>query len=125
MTARATRVRKIRVVLDDRTSAMPDEVLECRGFNHNWVRQPVAPHKAIEMARDGYKLIIRVCRERQDGTGGCGNTWTQTFSRHDGSLVEEQRDYDKGYLVPPGTGRMGKAEARKALWAREDAQFYH
>ena len=118
------RLRKFRVSLDERTGAMPDEVLECRGFNHHWVRRPVSPARFIAMARQGYKEVVRVCQTKPDGTGGCGNTWTQVFNRNTGGLVEDDRSYDANYKVPRGSGRMSKAEARKALWAREDAELY-
>jgi len=117
-------VPKLKVSLDERTGAMPDQVLECRGFNHHWVRRPVTPTRFLQMAKAGYKEVVRVCQTGPDGSGGCGNTWTQVFSRQTGGLVEDDRTYDKDYKVPKGTGRMSKAEARKALWAREDKQLY-
>lgn len=109
--------RKLRVALDERTRKMPDVALDHRGFNHPWVRMPVSPERFAELAAAGLKEIVRHC--------ACGTVWTQVFNRTSGERVEQQRVYtDKSYHVPKGSGRMSKAAARAALFAREDEALY-
>lgn len=111
--------RKLKVVIDDRTSKLDNQSLDCRGFNHLWRRQPQTPSQAADLSRRGLKEIIRVC------AGGCGGRWEQVFSRTNGTAISDKRVYDnKDYLLPPGSGRLSKDDARVALFAREDSDLY-
>ncbi len=112
------RVKKLRVVLDDRTEKLTDGMLECRAFRHAFKRLPPSPDRFAELLKAGYKEVVERC------VGGCGTTLTRVFDRRSGSLVEERREYDRDYRMPKASGRMSKDEARKALWVREDAQLY-
>lgn len=114
----AARGKKLRVQLDDRTEKLTDGMLECRGDAHDWRRMPPNPARFAEMAKAGYKEVVKRC------VGGCGTTLTRVYDRRNGGIIEEHRDYDPDYKMPKGSGRMSKADARVALWVREDAQLY-
>lgn len=112
------RAKKLRVFLDDRTEKLTDGMLECRGNRHDFRTAPPNPARFAALARDGLKEVVEHC------VGGCGTRLTRVFNRRTGAMTEQHRTYDRDYKMPRGTGRMSKDEARKALWAREDAQLY-
>ena len=93
-------------------------------MGHNPVRQATPPTRFLEMARQGYREEVYECRPREDGTGGCGRTWTRVWSRRTGMLVDSTDRYPQDFAVPKGTGRLSRAEARKATWEIEDAPLY-
>jgi len=113
-------VRKLEVpLIDERTDGMDDRTLTCRSFGHQWVREPAGRERLLVMLQQGYKEIVFRC------ANGCGQTIVTVYNRSSGDVVEHRRDYgDRSYLVPKGTGRMDRTEARKALWLREDRELY-
>jgi hypothetical protein len=106
--------RKYRIgPLDERTNNISDEGLVCRAYGHRWIRVP-QPHDAVlKLARKGLAEAVRVCEN------GCGSQWLETYSLHSFETVESKRHYgDRSYLLPHGTGRLHRQEARKAEFGR-------
>lgn len=112
------RAKKIRVRLDGRTEKLTDQMLNCRGFRHDFRKLPPSPQRFDELLRKGYKEVVERC------VGGCGTTWTRVFDRKNGAMIEQHRSYDSDYKMPKGSGRMSKDDARAALFAREDEELY-
>jgi hypothetical protein len=105
--------------LDERTELLNPQALSCRGYQHAMVRRPVPAERYLEMAEMGYREEVWICGS------GCGYTRTVVYDRASGDIVESHTVYtDKEYLVPSGTGRLAKRDARKALWVREDQELY-
>lgn len=105
--------------LDDRTRDMPAAALYCRSFGHNPVMKPVSRVQARQAADEGCKELVFVC------SNGCGRTRTVVLRLVDGGVVSDTSYYaDRAYHVPPGTGRMHRADARLAWLVQEEPQVY-
>lgn len=113
--------------VDERTDDMETRMLYCRGHGHRMLERPVSAARFLEMAQMGYREEVFVCVTQMPGsdTIGCGYSRTVVYDRNSGDIVESETDYaNRGYLLKPGAGRLPRAVARVALWARTDADLY-
>ncbi len=121
-TPRRSRSKRLApLVVDERTKDMTTEALVCRGgLNHAWIEIPQAEDDARSNRLLGIAEIKAVCH------GGCGGMWVRQWSTltEPWLLIKNKRDYGANYLVPKGTGRLPKHEARKAYFARKFPGVY-
>lgn len=113
--------RKIRLGLavDDRTQHMSDEALVCRRLGHKWALKGLPRKRFLELLDKGLTEDRRYCEH------GCGSTWTQVWDVRTGKIVEMERKYPaRGeYLLPPGSGRLHRDDARVAAFARQYTEY--
>ncbi len=106
-------MRRRNVEVDDRTAGMTLEALRCRRLGHSWIDLPIGKARRAELAGRGLSELIVQCERgtlRMIETVDL-ETWEVVSKRPDGG-------YPPGYLVPPGSGRLPRAEARKAYMVR-------
>lgn len=114
----AARRRKVNVDLDvdDRTTAMSNEALFCRKLGHNWQQRGMTRRRYHELIQQGIMEDALYC------ANGCGWTWDIVYTLRNGDVITSKRrpPRDSGsYLMPAGSGRMNRAQARVAYAARQ------
>lgn len=117
----ATKPKKLSLKLpvDQRTSDMSDEALYCRRWGHRWEIKAISRKRFLELLALGQQESQRYC------SNGCGSTWTELWDVYTGDVLETRRDYPKGrdYLMPTGSGRLNRSQARVAQFAREYSSY--
>ena len=110
---------KFSLDVDDRTSEMSEEALFCRSRGHKWGDRGITRRRYAELLADGLMEDNRYCEN------GCGGTWRQVWSLRNGEILVNERLYPKGsdYLAPKGRGRILRAQARIARFARSNPRF--
>lgn len=109
--------RKMRFEVDDRTSGMSANALECRGLNHPWLRQPIDPARRAELAPARQVERVMLCPR-------CRTRRYDVRQLPTYELVGRRYEYGEDYLVQReerGQGRLPSAAALLALDVREDA----
>lgn len=107
--------RQITIELDVNpdTEEMEGEALHCRSFGHVWkVYEPPKSEQMKQLA-EGLITYDRECINQ------CGCTWSTTYSVPDFKPVRDKRSYQGGYLMPAGKGRLARADALAARFARQ------
>lgn len=113
-TKKVTSPTKIEIVVDERTTDLSDEALECRESNHSWLRLPADPQRRPALFAEGQYEKVRQCSR-------CNTTRTDTYLIRTGELVTRKYSYAEGYLLATkGGGYLYVAEIRKAQFAREN-----
>jgi hypothetical protein len=109
---------KINLDINSDTDNMSDTALLCRTFGHRWVRQASSRSRTLELLAVGCAEYSRYCEN------GCGSTWRQVWSFRERMMVENSRTYPRGdYLMPAGAGRLHRADAIAANFAREHPEL--
>lgn len=105
--------------IDDRTNEMSEEALFCRSRGHKWGDRGITRKRYAELLADAMMEDNRYCEN------GCGSTWRQVWSLRTGEILVNDRDYPKGgeYRAPKGQGRVLRAQARIARFARSNPRF--
>lgn len=111
---------KFRITIDDRTVDMTMEALLCRESGHHWNRVPQGPQRRALMADRGQTETVRVCST-------CSSQrielyWLPSFE----PAAANHYVWSAGYLIAKefaGTGRLSRAEVRKALFARDNVDL--
>lgn len=105
--------------VDDRTGSMSDEALYCRRYGHKWTVKAISRRRFQELIQAGHNEDNRYCEN------GCGSTWRQLWDVRSGEVLENERDYPRNgeYLLPTGSGRLHRNEARVALFARQYSAY--
>lgn len=100
--------------VDERTSELSDEALVCRSRGHKWEDRALTRKRYAEMLMEGFMIDAMYCGH------GCGCTWEITWAVRNGEVIESKREYprDRSYLLPSGTGRLHRNNARVARAAR-------
>lgn len=106
---------RLNLRVDSRCDNLTDEALFCRTFGHKWVRKAMSRRRFQELIANGQSEYNRYCEN------GCGSTWRQLYDVATGEILEQERQYPTGgeYLLPTGSGRLRRNEARVANFARE------
>ncbi len=105
--------RKLKLTLHDATNDMDDEALLCRAEGHLWQRYELSEAELRRQLAEGYFERRSVCDR------GCG---VELYVLKDAITHETvRRTYTfpkEGYKMPPGGGRLRRAEASKAQFVR-------
>lgn len=111
--------RKFRLQVDDRTDHLTDEALFCRTHGHKWGMKAISRARFQQLIKNGHSEFQRYCEH------GCGSTWRQLWDVRTGEVLENDRHYPSGgeYLMPPGTGRLRRPQARVAQFARTHPSY--
>lgn len=106
---------KVKLDIDSRTEVMTDEALVCRAWGHKWERRAASRKRTLELLEKGLAEYLRYCEN------GCGCTWRILIDLS-GHVVEQERTYPKNgaYRMPSGSGRLSRASAFPAFFAREN-----
>jgi hypothetical protein len=114
---RSSVLKKINLDLpvDERTKEMSNQALICRRGGHRWVDQALPRRQTLENLKNGIMEYRKACK--------CGYSISETWSIRERMRVESKARYPKGgeYLMPPGSGRLSRAEAFAASVVREVA----
>src|ERR1700755_3416567 len=115
----ATRKIRLGLRVDDRTEHMSDEALYCRRYGHKWALKAITRKRFLELLALGHSEDNRYCEH------GCGSSWRQLWDVHTGEVLENERKYPTAgeYLMPSGTGRLHRNEARVAHFARQHSEL--
>lgn len=110
---------KINLDINSNTDSMTDTALLCRTFGHKWTRQAQSRSRTLELLQVGCTEYSRFCEN------GCGSTWRQVWSFRERMMVENVRTYPTNgeYLMPSGSGRLHRADAIAANFARENPEL--
>lgn len=104
-----------RIQVDERTENMPLEVLTCRRLGHAWEERPQGRRRRrnAELREQGLEQSVLRCTR-------CTLTMVETVDQDTWEVISRTPEggYPPGYLVPRGSGRLPRAEARKAYAAR-------
>ncbi len=117
------------VPVDERTKDMTEAALLCRSLGHQWVMRAASRQHTLSLLRQGLREFDRECRRPHpllpNEVLRCGGTWRQVWSIHERMIVENERHYPPAgaYLLPPGTGRLARADAIVAQVAREFPEY--
>lgn len=112
-------VNKVVMQVDERTANLSEKALFCRTYGHKWGVIPIGAARHAELLRQGLTETHRECEH------GCGSTWWELWEVSSGNVVDFERKYATAideagqYRMPKGTGRLPRAEARKANFARQ------
>lgn len=111
--------RKFKVTVDARTEHLSDEALICRRYGHRWTLKAMSRRRFQELIKKGQMEDDRYC------DNGCGGTWRQLWNVRNGQVIENERHYPSGgaYLLPSGSGRLHRDDARVAQFARDYAAY--
>lgn len=114
MPRKARRVLSFDLGVDERTSQMSEEALYCRKRGHKWGEKGITRKRYTELLAQGLWEDSYYCEN------GCGGTWRLVWSLRTGEVLEKDRRYPTGgdYLMPRGSGRLSRNEARIAHAAR-------
>ncbi len=115
MANRRRRVLPFDLEVDDRTSQMSEEALNCRRRgSHKWEEKGMTRRRYNELLAQGLWEDSYVCGN------GCKATWRQIWSLRTGEVIEAERRYPTGgeYRMPKGEGRLPRNQARIAYAAR-------
>jgi hypothetical protein len=105
--------RRLNLSVDDRTDGLSDEALFCRSNGHKWALRALSRKRFNELLDLGLTEKYFYCEN------GCEGIWRYVYRIEDGSVVEAERRYPtKGYLLPKNSGRLSRAAARVADFAR-------
>lgn len=104
---------KFRLEADDRTDDMSLDALQCRSMNHPWARVPLSPSRRAELTKLGQTEWVWNCAR-------CDAQRSDRFELPHFTTLATTINYPDNYLCPKGTGRLRRAEARKALFMRAD-----
>jgi hypothetical protein len=119
----SNKTNKLVLQLDDRTAKLSQPALFCRTYGHKWGVLPIGAQRHAELLRRGLTETFRECEH------GCGSTWWEVWELSSGRVLDFARRYSAAgdetgqYLLPKGTGRLPRAEARKANFARQFPEF--
>ncbi len=115
----STSKRRLGLKVDERARNLSEEALFCRRFGHDWKLQAMTKRRFNELIALGQQEDNRYC------ANGCESTWRQLWDLRTGEVLENERTYPSGgaYLMPPGSGRMDRKEARVALFARQYPEY--
>lgn len=95
---------------------MSTEALLCRKLGHNWQQKSMTRRRYHELISMGMMEDNMYCGN------GCGWTWEMAYRLDDpGTLIVNKRKPPRdasSYLMPAGTGRLSRGEARLAYVAR-------
>lgn len=102
-----------RIQVDERTKDMSLAVLTCRRLGHAWEDRPQGKRRRAELRKIGLSQSVLCCIR-------CTLTMVETIDLDTWEVTSRTPEggYPPGYLAPKGTGRLPKAEARKAHIAR-------
>lgn len=104
------------ITLDQRTATMPLRVLKCRGRVHPWQEVPTESTRRTELATLRQIEVSELCVR-------CKSTRKTIYNKVTGMTVyKPEIVYSDDYLIAKefaGSGRLPKAEARKAWLATE------
>jgi hypothetical protein len=108
---------KFAITVDDRTVEMTEAALFCRESGHHWNRVPQGPDRRALLAHRGQAETVRVCAT-------CASQrielyWLPTFE----TAAAVRYVWSPGYLIAKqfaGSGRLSRADVRKALFARDN-----
>ncbi len=106
--------------VDDRTSHMSNQALVCRSRGHLWEEEvSITRRRFLQLVREGLDEKRFRCGHR------CGAQWRQLYRIRSGELIEDERTYPTGgeYLMPKGSGRLARSDARVAAFAREHPEL--
>lgn len=115
----ARRRVRLGLTVDDRTNHMSETALFCRRYGHKWTLKAMTKRRFNELLALGQQEDVRYCEH------GCESTWRQLWDLSTGQILENDRTYPKNgeYLLPAGSGRLHRNEARVALFAREHPEY--
>lgn len=100
--------------VDERTDQLDDTALYCRENGHRWFMAELTPAQIRRMIKTQGAII-----EERTCANECGCGWTDTIAWPSFDTVSTKRTYPKsGYLLPAGSGRLRKREAKKTRYAR-------
>ncbi len=107
------------LAVDDRTAHMTETALFCRRYGHKWALKATTKRRFNELVARGQQEDHRYCENH------CGASWRQLWDLGTGQVLENEREYPKNgeYLLPAGSGRLHRNDARVALFAREHPEF--
>ncbi len=102
-----------RPAVDERTEGMTTEALECRKFGHAWNERPQGKKRRAELRRQGLDSSVLACAR-------CTLTVVEVIDLDTYDVISRTPEggYPPGYLVPKGSGRLPRREARKAYAVR-------
>lgn len=111
----STRKNRLSLAVDSRTDHLTDEALLCRTHGHRWTIKAISRARFQELIKNGHSEFNRYCEH------GCGSTWRQLWDVRTGEVLENERRYPGAgeYLLPSGTGRLHRTQARVAQFARQ------
>jgi hypothetical protein len=118
----AARTRRSKYALglkvDERTDGLSDAALYCRMRGHKWEERALGKTRFLELLGRGLSEYHWVC------DNGCGWEWIRLWDVHTGEIVGDKRtppkDDEHGrYTLSPGSGRLPRAAARVAQFARQ------
>lgn len=115
----ARRNNRLNLSVDSRCDALSDEALFCRTHGHKWAVKALSRARFADLIRNGHSEFSRYCEH------GCGSTWRQLWDVRTGQVLENERYYPRGgeYLMPLGSGRLHRPEARVAQFARQHPTY--
>lgn len=112
--------QRLGLMVDERTAALSDEALFCRRFGHKWAVRAVSRKRFFELLDRGQQEDNFFCEN------SCGLFWRQLWDVRTGEVLEKETPKYPGngaYLLPPGSGRLRRNEARVAQWARRNPGY--
>lgn len=114
-----TSKKKFNLTIDERTNNLSDEAIYCRTHGHRWVMQSLGVKRFNELLDEGKSEFKRYCEN------GCGSTWIQGYDIQTGEVLYNDRSYPTGndYLLKPNSGRLPRAAARVAFFARHHPRY--
>lgn len=115
----AARRLRLGLKVDERTEFLSDEALFCRRYGHKWTLKAMSRKRFAELIALGQTEDLRYC------DNGCGSTWRQLWDVSNGQILENECTYPKGgeYLLPTGSGRLNRDDARVADFARRHPEY--
>lgn len=111
--------KRYRISVDERTTAMPLEVLLCRSNSHPWTPLPISEARRDELMDQGITELVDCCMR-------CDLFRYQTYQLGTGDLLHSWIDYKRNpdYLLKKkGTGRLNRSDAKRALLVRRMPEF--
>jgi hypothetical protein len=112
---RVSRRVNLDIDIDERTVDMSTQALLCRGRGHRWEDEAMSRRQTMENLKSGIMEYRKRCR--------CGQSIREVWSIRERVRIVNERKYPKGglYKLPPGSGRLNRADAWAASLMREVA----
>jgi hypothetical protein len=107
--------RPLKRDVDQRALNMPFSVLVCRKLGHAWQEVPLGKKRRVALRGTGQTEEMFKCLRSK-----CGLVRVDVIDESTWDVVgrSNPHGYPEGYLVPRGTGRLSRTEARKAYAVR-------
>lgn len=111
--------KRFRIQVDARTVDMTLEILMCRANNHPWIPLPLGASRRDELMTVGQTELVDLCTR-------CELKRYQRYELGTGDMLDSWIDYklNPDYLIKKkGTGRLTRAEAKRAVLVRRMPEF--